>query len=243
MAGLVAHSLATALVAAGMPAVIGWDGSVDDQAATVFAGRLYGALAGGADLAVAVGDARRVLLDADDPGCAADWHLARLWLGPGGGGPLVGGTRTPVAGGGAPAGRRSFLAGKPQVPVAAAGMFVGRRPELQRALRALRAGSGRGCCCAGRAGWASRAWPRGSPTAARITRSRWSFGDYTALGVLDAVAAAVRTDPAARDLVEAAAGRGAGAPGGGGGGADRPACRARARRPGRGRPAAAAGDR
>ena len=53
--GLVAHSLATALVAAGMPAVIGWDGSVGDQAATLFAERLYRGLAGGADLAVAVG--------------------------------------------------------------------------------------------------------------------------------------------------------------------------------------------
>ena len=39
--GLVAHSLATALVAAGIPAVIGWDGSVDDRAATLFARRLY----------------------------------------------------------------------------------------------------------------------------------------------------------------------------------------------------------
>ena len=35
--GLVAHSLATALVTAGMPAVIGWDGSVNDRAATLFA--------------------------------------------------------------------------------------------------------------------------------------------------------------------------------------------------------------
>ena len=43
--GLVAHSLATALVAAGLPAVIGWDGSVDDRAATVFAERLYRGLA------------------------------------------------------------------------------------------------------------------------------------------------------------------------------------------------------
>jgi CHAT domain-containing protein len=72
--GLVAHSLATALVAAGMPAVIGWDGSVGDRAATVFARQLYGRLADRADLAVAVGDARRVLLDAQDPGVRADWH-------------------------------------------------------------------------------------------------------------------------------------------------------------------------
>ena len=40
-----AHSLATALVAAGMPAVIGWDGSVNDRAATLFATRLYQDLA------------------------------------------------------------------------------------------------------------------------------------------------------------------------------------------------------
>ena len=38
---LVAHSLATALVSAGVPAVIGWDGSVIDHAATAFAGHLY----------------------------------------------------------------------------------------------------------------------------------------------------------------------------------------------------------
>jgi hypothetical protein len=66
-AGLVAHSLATALVAAGFPAVLGWDGSVEDRAATAFAGRLYRALADRGDLAVAVGDARRVLLESPDP--------------------------------------------------------------------------------------------------------------------------------------------------------------------------------
>jgi hypothetical protein len=52
---------------AGMPAVIGWDGSVGDRATTLFAGRLYRGLAGGADLVVAAGDARRVLLHAEDP--------------------------------------------------------------------------------------------------------------------------------------------------------------------------------
>jgi CHAT domain-containing protein len=91
-AGLVAHSLATALVAAGMPAVIGWDGSVDDRAATAFARRLYQALADRADLAVAVGDARRVLLESQDPvvhgigiwpGCGWDWRgVGRWWRAP-----------------------------------------------------------------------------------------------------------------------------------------------------------------
>jgi len=89
----VAHSLATALVAAGIPAVLGWDGSVDDRAAKAFAGRLYQRLADRADLAVAVGDARRVLLESQDPVVRGDWHLARLWLGPDGGGPLVAGNR------------------------------------------------------------------------------------------------------------------------------------------------------
>ncbi len=91
--GLLAHSLATALVAAGIPAVIGWDGSVGDRSATAFAERLYRGLAHRADLAVAVGDARRVLLESQDPRVRADWHLARLWLGPAGGGPLVAGNR------------------------------------------------------------------------------------------------------------------------------------------------------
>lgn len=59
--GVVAHSLA-ALITAGVPAVIGWDGSVDDRAATLFGAHLYAALADCTDLAVAVGDARRALL-------------------------------------------------------------------------------------------------------------------------------------------------------------------------------------
>ena len=88
--GLVAHSLATALVAAGMPAVIGWDGSVGDRAATVFAERLYRGLADRADLAVAVGDARRVLLESRGPGGAGG-----LASGPGVAGP---GRRRPAGG-------------------------------------------------------------------------------------------------------------------------------------------------
>jgi len=91
--GLVAHSLATALVTAGMPAVVGWDGSVGDRAATLFAQRLYDKLADRADLAVAVGDARRTLLGSEDRAVRADWHLARLWLGPAGGGRLIAGSR------------------------------------------------------------------------------------------------------------------------------------------------------
>jgi hypothetical protein len=53
---LLAHSMSTALISAGIPAVLGWDGSVGDRAATLFAEQLYRQLSIQADLAVAVGD-------------------------------------------------------------------------------------------------------------------------------------------------------------------------------------------
>jgi tetratricopeptide (TPR) repeat protein len=199
--GLVAHSMATALVAAGTPAVIGWDGSVGDRAATAFAERLYRGLADREDLAVAVGEARRALLGAQDPHVRADWHLARLWLGPDGGGPLVGGTKRRSM---VPAlhGTKAFLDRKSLVPVAAAQMFVGRRHELQRALRVLRAGDHAGILLHGQGRLGK------SSLAARIADRMPDhvlavvFGDYTALGVLDAVAAAVRANREARELIE-----------------------------------------
>ncbi|MDQ2883671.1 MAG: tetratricopeptide repeat protein [Actinomycetota bacterium] len=199
--GLVAHSLATALVTAGVPAVIGWDGSVGDQAATAFAERLYRRLADRADLEVAVGDARRVLLESDDPLVRADWHLARLWLGPAGGGPLVAGNRkrSLVS---ATHGTKTFLDRKRQVPVAAAEMFVGRRPELQQALRALRSGQRAGVLLQGqgrlgKSSLAARIADRCPDRAVAVV-----FGDYGALAILDAVAEAVRTNQPARELIE-----------------------------------------
>ncbi|MCP3902225.1 MAG: CHAT domain-containing protein, partial [Planctomycetes bacterium] len=99
------HSLATALIDAGMPAVLGWSGSVSDVAATVFARSLYAGLSRTMTIAEAVAMARRDLLNPrevpaafDHPKdldelekavaegtakvCRRDWHLARLWLGP-----------------------------------------------------------------------------------------------------------------------------------------------------------------
>ncbi|HEU5159996.1 MAG TPA: CHAT domain-containing protein [Streptosporangiaceae bacterium] len=198
---LVAHSLATALVAAGVPAVIGWDGSVGDRSATAFAERLYRGLADRADVAVAVGDARRVLLRSDDPLVRADWHLARLWLGPAGGGPVVAGNRkrSLVT---ATHGTKTFLDRKHEVPVATAEMFVGRRPEMQRALRALRSGQRAGVLLhgqgrLGKSSLAARIVDRCPDMAVAVV-----FGHYEAPAILDAVAAAVRANPAARQLIE-----------------------------------------
>ena len=235
-----AHSLATALVAAGIPAVIGWDGSVGDRAATVFAERLYRGLADRADLAVAVGDARRVLLESRDPVVRADWHLARLWLGPGGGGPLVAGTekRSLVT---ATRGTKTFLDRKQQVPVAAAEMFVGRRPELQQALRALRSGERAGVLLhgqgrLGKSSLAARIADRCPDLAVAVV-----FGDYGGAGHPGRDSCGGAHQPGRPGADRVAAAGGAAAAGGDRGGADRPA--GRAVRPGRRRrPAAAAAD-
>lgn len=181
--GLVAHSLATALVSAGVPAVIGWDGSVDDRAATVFAGHLYAALAGQADLAVAAGDARRVLLESADPR-VQHWHMARVWLGPAGGGALTGGGRRRSLTG-ATRGTKVFLDRKRQVPVAAPEVFVGRRPELQAALRALRGGGRAGVVLhgqgrLGKSSLAARVADRMPEYAVAVV-----YGQYGPLAVLD----------------------------------------------------------
>ncbi|MFD9067922.1 CHAT domain-containing protein, partial [Kitasatospora purpeofusca] len=196
----VAHSLATELVAAGIPAVIGWDGSVSDRAATLFAEHLYAQLGLHTGVAAAVAAARRRLLQCPDEHVRADWHLARLWLGPAGGGPLVAGT---VKRRMAPAhhATTTFLGSKHDVPVATAGMFVGRRPELQQALRALRGrrhggvllhGQGR----LGKSSLAARIADRLPERAVAVV-----FGDYTRAAILDAVATAVEPIPDARDLL------------------------------------------
>ncbi|WP_228390464.1 CHAT domain-containing protein, partial [Streptomyces smaragdinus] len=197
----VAHSLATGLVAAGVPAVIGWDGSVSDRASTLFAEHLYEQLSRRVGLAEAVADARHQLLSCPEERLRADWHLARLWLGPGGGGPLVAGTRKRQM---VPAHHvtRTFLDRKHQLPVSSAEMFVGRRPEMQRALRALRGGERGGVLLhgqgrLGKSSLAARIADRHPHLAVAVV-----FGDYSAGAVLDAVADAVAANPDARALIE-----------------------------------------
>ncbi|MCX3286230.1 CHAT domain-containing protein [Streptomyces sp. NEAU-H22] len=197
----VAHSMATGLVAAGIPAVIGWDGSVSDRAATRFAERLYRQLGRRVEVAEAVADARRHLLACSDERQRADWHLARLWLGPTGGGPLVSGNRKRQM---VPPHHvtKTFLDRKHQLPVAAAEMFVGRRPEMQRTLRALRGGKKAGVLLhgqgrLGKSSLAARIADRHPNRAVAVV-----FGDYTPTAILDAITDAVTTNPDARTLIE-----------------------------------------
>ena len=222
--GGVAHSLATRLVQGGIPAVLGWDGSVADVAATAFAKEFYEELGkvGQTPLA-AVASARRLLLaggPADGPdkdgqvasGLARrlaaeraslrrDWHLARLWLGPQGGGPLVGGTRKRTLLPRDHAAKVLLKAREQESEIAAPAMFVGRRRELQGSLRDLAAGDRAGVLQhgLGRVGKSS--------LAARIAGRRSdltlavAFKHYDALSVLEDLAEALREHRPARELL------------------------------------------
>ncbi|RJF78404.1 CHAT domain-containing protein [Azospirillum cavernae] len=134
-----------ALVGAGVANAVGWDGSVQDGDAIRFAETFYGELAGGRAVVHAAAQARRALLTIHQTGAkqpggpAADgahWHLARVWLGPRGGGALreAGKPTRPAHRNGAD---KAYLdKAKGRVPVATAEQFVGRRRALQAALRA-----------------------------------------------------------------------------------------------------------
>uniref|UniRef100_UPI000E0C5FCD CHAT domain-containing protein n=1 Tax=Azospirillum brasilense TaxID=192 RepID=UPI000E0C5FCD len=199
--GEVAHSLATALIDAGLAAVLGWDGSVADRAATLFARGLYADLSRRVDLTLAVAAARRTLLQAEEEVLRHDWHLARLWLGPEGGGPVVGGTRKRSL---LPAshGYKVFLDAKHQVPVAAPEMFVGRRRQIQAALREFHRSGATGVLIhgMGRLGKSSLAARLANRLQDRMAIAV-VFEHYGALAVVEALEQALRAVPAARDLL------------------------------------------
>ncbi len=131
------------MVSAGLPSVLGWSGSVYDREATVFARELYRCLGRSQPLARAVAAARARMLDRGNEWFHPDlgslnWHLARLYLGPAGGGVLSRGAGSPQRRD-PEYGKKAFLdAGKQEVPVAGRYEFVGRRRELQTILREFR---------------------------------------------------------------------------------------------------------
>ncbi|MEQ5869124.1 CHAT domain-containing protein [Sagittula sp. NFXS13] len=121
-------------MAAGVPHVLGWDGSVYDADAAAFAEALYAGLGRGETVAYAAAKARHAVMEATDRGAPGQhWHLARVYLGPGGGGALC--DRAKPARPAPPPAAPRFLDADKKVRVAGRNEFVGRRRQLQRLRR------------------------------------------------------------------------------------------------------------
>lgn len=138
--GSAASAFTQALIRAGVANALGWDGSVYDADAIGFAAVFYEHLAKGRSVAHAAAQARRALLQKHlaDKRQGQHWHLARVYLGPAGGGPLCAPGK-PKRAFRKDLGYREFLDKKnKRVPVASAAEFVGRRRQAQRILRAFR---------------------------------------------------------------------------------------------------------
>jgi tetratricopeptide (TPR) repeat protein len=169
--------------------IIGWDGSVYDEDAIKFAAEFYVEL-GQRRSAVprAAAYARRALLRlrSSKSGQGLHWHLARCYLGPGGGGALCAAglrKRRPHAG----STPRAFLdASRRRIPVASRDTFVGRRRTLQAVLRTFREDASEvllfGMGAVGKSSAAAR-------IANRLSRPTCVvFESYDALSIFDALA-------------------------------------------------------
>lgn len=124
-------SLAAGLVQAGFPAVLGWADAVADTDASRFAAAFYAEAAQtGATVVTAWASARYALMRGGKP--PAHWHLARLLLGPQGGGRLAGGEALRVTAD-HDAGHKEIVEarGGHLIEVASRYDFVGRRREIR----------------------------------------------------------------------------------------------------------------
>ncbi|MCB0256895.1 MAG: CHAT domain-containing protein, partial [Anaerolineae bacterium] len=169
-----AAPLAIALIQQGFDAVVGWGGPVYDHDATEFARALYQQLASGQTLAVAAAEARLAVYQKGQgqETLGRDWHLARVYLGPSGGGRLCapGAKRRPTtrAIGNREQAHKKFVEARnnpratktPHLDVADPDAFVGRRRETQEIMRCFREGSHAGILIQGQGnlGKSSLAW-------------------------------------------------------------------------------------
>jgi hypothetical protein len=178
--GTAAAAFVQSLVRSGILNAIGWDGSVYDSDAITFAEIFYEELARGGSVAYAAAGARGSLLRAhlSEPRQGRHWHLARVYLGPRGGGALRASNK-PSRPFHKEAGYKEFLDSKQRrVPVATAAEFVGRRRQAQRILRAFRDKEGAGVLIhgIGRQGKSSLAARIANPhAAARHCRDLWTL--------------------------------------------------------------------
>jgi hypothetical protein len=133
--GAAVSAFVQSLVRSGVLNTVGWDGSVYDGDAIIFAENFYKELTAGRSVAYAAAQGRRALLrlHLTEPSRGRHWHLARVYAGPAGGGPLCD-ARKPA----------KSPATANRVPIASGAAFVGRRRQAQRILRAFREREGAG---------------------------------------------------------------------------------------------------
>lgn len=206
--GKLMHSYCSSLVQSGWPAVLGWSGSVQDAEATRFAAVFYKHLSKkDGTLSAAVAYARQELLrppDTKEEGKISKyWHMARIYLGPQGGGPICGGQRARRMGG-AQSGVKEFLDRNNEVPVAGRWEFVGRRREIQKVLRALKSKDKTGILIhgLGRQGKSSLAARVANRLADRSEhKTAVVFGRYDAMSILRSFADALPIAPV-KDIVD-----------------------------------------
>ncbi|WP_321533171.1 CHAT domain-containing protein [uncultured Desulfuromonas sp.] len=180
------------LTRAGVANVLGWDGSVYDSDAAAFAQTFYCRLAEREPIPRAAAAARLELRRAQlkNPKCGRHWHLARLYLGPRGGGALAvrGLEKRKLAGA---AYEEQFLdKERGEVPVAKRSEFVGRRRQAQDVIKAFRNGTTgvliQGMGNLGKSSLAARIASRMSAHTTVVV-----FGVYDALTVFDRIVEAL----------------------------------------------------
>jgi tetratricopeptide (TPR) repeat protein len=134
-----ADSLAVGLIGAGFPAALAWADAVRDADASAFAAEFYRQAAHRATSVQAAWALARSRLLRPERGreLSKHWHLARLFLGPAGGGKLAVGQDHRVAS--HDAGRKEIVEARGgRIEVASHFEFVGRRREIQTIRREFR---------------------------------------------------------------------------------------------------------
>ena len=143
-------AFAMELAKTGIANVIGWDGSVSDEDATVFAAQVYHALLQQATVPFACAAARQHLLQEHlRTGNHPHWHLGRVYLSPDGGWPLIDSSKPPSPKRRGKSFHELLDRKKNEVPVASKETFVGRRKQTKESLRAFEEHSAAGILLTG----------------------------------------------------------------------------------------------
>ena len=124
----------------GIANVVGWDGSIGDEDATMFAAEVYHSLVKAGTVPSACAIARRQLLRQHlENGRHPHWHLGRVFLAPTGGWPLIDNSKPTSPKRRGKSCHDLLDRKKSAIPVASKETFVGRRKETKRALQAFAA--------------------------------------------------------------------------------------------------------